>query len=648
MGSEMLSERHLLVAERITAGLTPLEVATALGMARRSVAAAVDDLQRALGVFTLRSLSFQLVAQGMVPRMLCPDPMPLRLSPLTQTVWDALHWDILDVDLIPVLATAIRVGRDHVQSVIDQLCQTHTTSLHGLIQVGLAHDVLSVEQSVIPPQSTAVRPSPAGTGAWDPAPAQRRVLALMASGRDAAACARAEASTTSTIAWRTDRCKDLADVTTGRALIHEALRGEVLLRPDLSDDHAPAGAERAVWRRLPLDVLDSRLPAVIATLTGLSVNAVNGHLHLLRTRYRTLEGAVYAGWELGVIRADTPVFPPDRQPSPPLPAGAPRPVRPAPQMVAGTPMKLSKRQHTVLTLLTVGGMTLTEAAAHLKVKTAAVRANERSCLRRAEAGTLRALTHRSLSLGLLDPLDAGDRDPGAVVSEVEAVWRCLSVDVPDDKLVARISRMTTLGEARVQECLDLLRGSGLTDPQLIAAGWHRKLLAADPPAAAAAAGGPVIRRQAPPVRAHSPAGPRLDPLFLLPGAPPALDGDVPPWGSAAVAGQELDFVRVAPPVCRSFLTRIPVDRWGPVIGLPEARAALLVTKAGPWPVRRSETARLIGPGATVHLPGPNARTGPGDYWAVGPQAPLWDRRDLAWLLENSCRPMPALTDEAVR
>ncbi|MEU7331765.1 hypothetical protein [Streptomyces parvus] len=642
MGSDTLSERHLLVAERITAGLTSLQAATALGMAPRSVAAAVDDLQRALGVFTLRSLSFQLVAQGLVPRMPCPDPTPPRLSQLTQTVWAALHWDILDVDLTPVLATAIRVSRDHIQSVIDQLCQTHTTSLHGLIQVGLAHDVLSVEQSVTPPQSTAVRPSPAGTGAWDPAPAQRRVLALMASGRDGAACARAEATTTSTIAWRTDRCKDLAGVTTGRSLIHEALRGEVLLRPDLSDDRAPAGAERAVWRHLPLDVPDSRLPAAIATLTGLSVNAVNGHLHLLRTRHRTLESAVYAGWKLGVIRADTPVFPPDQQPSPPLPAPAPRPVL---QTAAGPPMKLSKRQHTVLTLLTVGGMTLTEAAAHLKVRPASVRANERSCLRRAEAGTLRALTHRSLSLGLLDPLDAGDRDPGAVAGEVEAVWRCLPVDAPDDKLIARISRMTKLGEARVQECLDLLRASGLTDPQLIAAGWHRKLLAADPPAAAA---GPVIPRQTLPARAHHPAGPRLDPLSLLPGAPPALDGDAPPWSSAAVSGQELDFVRVAPPVCRSFLARIPVDRWGPVIGLPEARAALLVTQAGPWPVRRSETARLNGPGTSVRLPGPNARTGPGDYWAVGPQAPLWDRRDLAWLLENSRQPMPALTDEAVR
>ncbi|MFH9561214.1 hypothetical protein ACH4K7_33275 [Streptomyces globisporus] len=645
MGSEMFKERHLLVAERITAGLTPLEAATALDMAPRSVAAAVDDLQRALGVFTLRSLSFQLVAQGMVPGMPCPDPTPPRLPPLTQTVWAALHWDILDVDLIPVLATAIRVSRDHIQSVIDQLCQIHTTSPHGLIQVGIGHDVLSVEQSVIPPQSTAVRPSPAGTGAWDPAPAQRRVLALMASGRDAAACARAEAATTSTIAWRTDRCKDLAGVATGRALTHEALRGEVLLRPNLSDDRAPAGAERAVWRRLPLDVPDSRLPAAIATLTGLSVNAVHGHLRLLRTRYRTLEGAVYAGWKLGVITADTPVFPPDQQPSPPLPAPAPRSV---PQTAPGTPMKLSARQHTVLTLLTVGGMTLAEAAVHLKVRPASVRANERSCLRRAEAGTLRALTHRSLSLGLLDPLDAGDRDPGAVAGEVEAVWRCLPVDVPDDKLIARISRMTKLGEARVQECLDLLRASGLTDPQLIAAGWHRHLLTADPTAATVAAAGPVIPRQTLPVRAHSPAGHRLDPLFLLPGAPPALDGDAPPWGSAAMAGQELDFVRVAPPVCRSFLARIPVDRWGPVIGLPEARAALLVTQAGPWPVRRSETARLIGPGSTVRLPRPNARTGPGDYWAVGPQAPLWDRRDLAWLLENSRQPMPAPTDEAVR
>lgn len=639
MRRRTLGERHRLPAERIAAGMMPRQAAESLGMAPQAMTAVVDDLQRSFGVFTLRSLSFRLVSQGFVP-FPGPHSRP-RLDPVTGQVWAALRWDILDVDLVPVLATAIPVHRNHIQMVIDQLCETHETSLHGLIGPGFARGVLSGNQSVTPPQSTAVRPSPPGTGAWDPAPSQRRVLALRASGRDTAACAREEATTTSVITWRLSRCKEMAGVDTGRALMHAAVRDRVLLPPEVTHGLQPAGGERAVWQCLPLDVPDTRLPAVISTHTGLSINTVHGYLRRLRVRYRTDEAAIYAGWKLGVITTDTRTQPPDRQPPPPLPAPAPRAA-----VLATAAMKVSGRQHKVLTLLTVEGMSLTEAAAHLKVRPMSVRAHERSCLRRAEVATLRALTHRSLSTGLLDPLDAGDRAPGAVPGDAEAVWRCLPADVPDGKLVARIARMTGLSETRVLECLDLLRATGLTDPQLIAVGWHRKILTAL--SAEPAGAGPVITqhpRPGPPVR---PGGSRLDPLLLLPGTPPELGGGLPPWGTRAVAGRELDFVRISASTCRLFLSHIPATRWGPVIGLPEARAALLVTQAGPRPVRRSETARLIRPGSTVHLPGPQARTGPGDYWAVGPKAPLWEQRDLAWLLENSTLPMPALTGGAAR
>ncbi|MFD3970314.1 hypothetical protein [Streptomyces cyaneofuscatus] len=645
MRKRTLGERHRLPAERIAAGMMPQQAAETLGMAPQAMTALVDDLQRSFGVFTLRSLSFRLVSQGFVP-FPGPHSRP-RLDPVTEQVWAALRWDILDVELVPVLATTIRVRRSHIQMVIDQLCETHETSLHGLIGPGFARGVLSGNQSVTPPQSTAVRPSPPGTGAWDPAPSQRRVLALRASGRDTAACAREEATTTSAITWRIGRCREMAGVDTGRALMHAALRDRVLLPPEVTHGLEPAGGERAVWQCLPLDVPDIRLPAVISNHTGLSINTVHGYLRRLRVRYRTDEAAIYAGWKLGVITADTRTQLPDRQPPPPLPAPAPRPAAQTTATAATAPMKVSGRQHKVLTLLTVEGMSLTEAAAHLKVRPTSVRAHERSCLRRAEVATLRALTHRSLSMGLLDPLDAGDRDPGAVPGDAEAVWRCLPADVPDGKLIARIARMTGLSETRVMECLDLLRATGLTDPQLIAVGWHRRILTALP--AEPAGAGPVITQQTRPGPPARPDDSRLDPLLLLPGTPPELSGGLPPWGTSAVAGRKLDFVRISASTCRLFLSRIPATRWGPVLGLPEVREALLLTRAEPRPVRRGQGARLVRPGADVALPAPDARTGPGGrYWAVGPQAPLWEQGDLAWLLEHSTLPMPALTGGTAR
>lgn len=160
MGGDGLGERHRLVAERIVAGLTPLETATSLGVAPRTMAATVEDLQRSLGVLTLRALSFRLMAQGLVP---LPPPLPQpKLDPMTRHVWAALPWDILDIDLTPVLATAIRVAPDHIRSVIDRLCETHATSRHGLIRAGIAHGVLGVGQGVTPPPTSAVLASPPG------------------------------------------------------------------------------------------------------------------------------------------------------------------------------------------------------------------------------------------------------------------------------------------------------------------------------------------------------------------------------------------------------------------------------------------------------------------------------------------------------
>ncbi|MFJ1954605.1 hypothetical protein ACIOGT_25645 [Streptomyces microflavus] len=118
MRRRTLGERHRLPAERIAAGMMPQQAAETLGMAPRTMTALVDDLQRSFGVFTLRSLSFRLVSQGFVP-FPGPHSRP-RLDPVTGQVWAALRWDILDVDLVPVLATAIRVRRSHIQMVIPE------------------------------------------------------------------------------------------------------------------------------------------------------------------------------------------------------------------------------------------------------------------------------------------------------------------------------------------------------------------------------------------------------------------------------------------------------------------------------------------------------------------------------------------------
>lgn len=639
-GRQRLGERHLRAAERIVGGMTPLEAAKSLGISPQAMSAIVDDLQRSLGVLTLRAMSFRALEQNLVP---LPGPYAqLQLDPVTRHVWEAMRWDILDIDLVPVLMKALSLTSGTIQSVIDQLCETHATSRHGLIRAGFAHGVLSADQTVTPPASTEVRPSHPGAGSWDPGPAQRRVLALLASGRDAATCAREERTTTSAIAWRVGRCKEMAGVRSGRALIHEALRAGVLLPPEINNGVEPAGGERAVWQSLPVDVPDHQLAAAIGNSTGLGINVVHGYLRRLRIRYRTDEAAVYAGWKHRVITADTPTLPPGGEPLPPaLPASAPRADAPA----AVPLMKLSPRQHQVLTLLTVDGMNLDEAAAHLGMRHATVRAHQRSCLQRAEAVTLRALAHRALGLGLLDPLDAGDRDPGKLPGDAEVVWQHLPVDVPDHQLVAQIARMTGLSKGCVQECLGLLRATGLTDPQLVAVGWHRNLLTtrpANPPSTTTPAPLPVIAPQRRPTLGHRRTGPQPDPLRLLPGSPPApaFSGEGPQWGTTAVAGKELDFVRISPPTCRSFLSRIPATRWGPVLALPEVHEVLLLTAVGPRPARRGQAARLVRPSTTVSLPGSSVRTGPGRYWAIDPRAPLWEQKDLAWLLENSHRPMP--------
>ncbi|WP_145503803.1 hypothetical protein [Streptomyces sp. CFMR 7] len=636
-------------------GLTAHEVAGQLGI--KNATKLLTDARKNAGVTTNRALVYVTLSRQWLP---LPDTGPAARPEgdgLEELVWAGLRYDVLDNHLPGVIAAIARTTPQQVRGILNTLKEQHQLTHCGLLTRGFALGLLSGREGTQPPpqprsapaaplRAAVPRSGPARTGPWKLTGRQNKALSLLPESGSIADAAASMGVSTSSYRNHLKTISGIANVCCLRALTHRALQDGLLRAPSPS----PAQLELSpdvltVWRSLVLDVPDSRLPPAIRNHTGLSINTVHGNLRRLRVRYGSDEAAICAGWTLGVITADTPTLPADRTPPPPLPAPAPR-ATPRAAPVAMAPMTLSPRQHQVLTLRTVKGMSRTEAADHLQVRPHSVREYENSCLRRAEATTLRTLTHRALSDNLLDPLEAGDRDPGPVPGDAEAVWRCLPMDVPEAQLAEQTARMTGLRQARVQECLDLLRATGLTDPQLVAAGWHRKLLTTHstptPPAAAPEITSCRIVMNLPA------AGPLPDPLRLLPGPPPAPRGDTPPWGTSAVTGRELDFVRISASTCRTFLARIPATRWGPVIGLPDVRSALLLTTAEPRPARRGQGARLIRPGAVVALPPPGARTGPGRYWAIGPQAPLWEQRDLAWLLEHSTRPMPALTGEAPR
>ncbi|MGW5927204.1 hypothetical protein ACWF2L_13265 [Streptomyces anulatus] len=599
---------------------------------------ALDVLQAGLGVLTIRAMCFRLLELGLLP---VPGPYaPPELDPVTRGVWEGLRWDVLDIDLVPTLVTRLELSTGEVNAALDQLTQRYRTTRHGLIHRGFAHGVLTGGQSVTPPVIDTAAASAPGSGTWDCTPSQRRALALRASGRDVASCAMADETTQSTITGRLTTCRTQAGVRNQRALIHRALQAHVLVRPTPHGGPEPSGEERAVWECLPLNVSDAELPAAISGQTGLSLGTVQRCMRNLRIRYGDDCAAVHAGWRQGVLDENTPTDPARGRPLP----------------GASDSLTLSTRQLEIMSCRTVGAMTAKEAAAHLRIQLGTVLSHERSGLLRAEVETLRAWTQRALAEGLIEPLDAGDRDPGPAPSEMATVWRHLPLDVPEDRLAAEIATMARLPEQTVQEILETLRATGLTDPQLIAAGWHRKLLDARTPIAPVAHASraaqptrtmrmvttPVVPAPRPRAR---PAVHRRDPLCLLPDSKqvPVPRRAAPSWGSRTVAGQNHDFLRVSAQTVRDFLTRVPKSQWGPVIGLPEVGEALLVTAAKPrTSLRGTRTGtRYLRANAPVDLPSPSTTTGPGRYWAVPHTAPLWPEEYLDWLLTGGTMPTAA-------
>ncbi|WP_217231268.1 hypothetical protein [Streptomyces anulatus] len=643
-GSFSFTERQWEVAGLFVAGMPRDQVG------RRSSAhmnRALDVLQARLGVLTVRAMCFRLLELGLLP---VPGPYAdPELDPAARAVWEGLRWDVLDADLVPTLVTRLGLSTGAVNGTLDQLTQRYRTTRHGLIRYGFAHGVLTGGQSVTPPVITTAAASPPGSGTWECTPAQRRALALRASGRDVAACAMADETTQSTITGRLTTCRSLAGVHNQRALTHRAVSAQVLVRPAHHSDTEIPDEERAVWECLPLDVPDAALPSAISGQTGLSLGTVQRCMRNLRIRYGDDCAAVYAGWRHGVLDEHTPT----------------EPARGRPLPGARDSLTLSTRQLEIMSCRTVGGRTAEAAAHHLGIRLSTVLSHERSGLLRAEVETLRAWTQRALAEGLIVPLDPGDRDPGPLpdmpgsttgTGTGVTVWRHLPLDVPDNHLAVEIAAMASLSLKAVQDTLDTLRATGLTDPQLIAVGWHRQLLDARTPIAPAAPASraghparttrrlitPAVPATGPRIR---PAAHRFDPLGLLPHPPqaPALGRTAPDWGPRALAGQKLDFLRVGAQTARDVLARVPESRWGPVIGLPEVGEALLVTAAKPRTTLRGSGAgiRILRANAPVDLPGPATTTGPNRYWAVPPTAPLWPEQYLDWLLTGG--PMPGLT-----
>ncbi|MFI1226213.1 MULTISPECIES: hypothetical protein [unclassified Streptomyces] len=297
------------VAEHLLAGKTPDQLPR---NATTATGQTIAHLQMNLGVLTVRAMCFRILALGLLPT---PGPYATTaLDPVTRKVWEALRWDIHDVDLVPTVAAGLgtcdglRLSAGAVDSILDRLAERYATSRLGLIRAGFAHGVLSADQSVAPPSHDFAAATRPGRGAWDASPAHRRVLALRASGRDVAACAKADGTTVDAVTGRLSAAKRMAGgVRTHRALIHRALCDGVLQRPVLQRDAVLPQQKLAVWRHFALDVPDNALASRIGTHTGVGMSIVDRYVRDLRIRYRDDCAVIYEGWRYGVLTPGTPI-----------------------------------------------------------------------------------------------------------------------------------------------------------------------------------------------------------------------------------------------------------------------------------------------------------------------------------------------------
>lgn len=468
--------------------------------------------------------------------------------------------------------------------------------------------------------------------------------------------------------------KHKAGVTTGRGLVYVCLARKWIPRPPLCESPVEIDDETAcVWAGLRLDVRESRLVPMLASLARVAEQRVKDILLTLEDQYSVTRcGLIGIGYAQGLLSgveephllqrvagdaSQVPGFAApeaDQEPS----RGAEAISRPGP--ARSGPWRLTGRQSAALDAL-VTSRSIEEGAEKIDVSLDSFRKHIKKLALAASVNTIRALMHRALQDGQLDvPAHIPAPATTALTPEARAVWRYLVLDVADHELEAEIARATNLSPARVQAALEQLpRATEEPGWRLIIQGWACGVITAQDEVVLPSRAPRLIAPSGRPAGSRHPSGspqhtviPRTDLLRLLPGSGnvpvPAVFGreGVPPE-TEIVTGQDYDLVRVSPDACRQLLAGTPTDRWGPVIGSAEANTALFVTAPGVLdPGWRARHGRRWRAGARVVLP-PEHHPAPGGmYWAVSCRAPLWSAARLEQLLNHL--PVPATSPRAPR
>ncbi|MEV1042354.1 hypothetical protein AB0J01_37930 [Streptomyces sp. NPDC050204] len=599
----------------LAAGATPNDAARMLGVTETAVQAHVHGLLFRDGLKTVRALVYEYEAG-----LRAAEPAQgglLDLDPVTEAVWAGLRLDVPDEFLVPEIATTAGLDPAEVATALEYLSAHHATTWHGLIRLGYHHGVLSGLEGTAP---CGVRVGRGGVGSrWELRPKRLWVLELTASGWGTEQCARRMGISRSSVSAHLRACAEIADVESRSSLVQEALRVGVLAPPEPRPARGLSDLTAAVWRGIVLDVPAADLPSAISRQTGLPVREVSAELKRLRSTGTSDCLLVVNGWAAGVLddQADT-VAPADR----------PRPARPRRGPHSSTvAFKVTRREQDLLDLITVQGRTVEQAGVSMGISTYSASRYLHTCLLAAQTSSVRVLTHKACRAAVLSPVKPlAARD---VSDDVLAVWRAMALDTPDDRLVRDIATVAGLSPHRVEQCLIVLRSTGLTDSQLVLEGWARHVLDEQtrmtPPRTPVRATDPV------PLRATRPARSPGDSLALVPA------GLIPDHtlehlaGCAAleggqVAGDAFDFIRITPERCRALLQNTGMARWGPVLGLPAAGNAVLVTEVGAGaPAVRGPGVRRWARGGTVRLPEYGGRpTADGAYWAVPAGRPPWE------------------------
>ncbi|MFC9758892.1 helix-turn-helix transcriptional regulator [Streptomyces sp. NPDC056921] len=489
------------------------------------------------------------------------------------------------------------------------------------------------EQDALPPLVAA---TPPGSGAWDPTDEQRHVLVLRAQGLSVRGCAMRSGLSRRRALAHLSACAEMAGVTAHRALVHEALRAKVLVlqtRPGTLGSAPPEGVDLAVLRGLVLDVPSDELPSAIMRSARCSYRRVCDSLDVLRGGGAEDCRLVVLGWQWGVLDATAPVLPGQGLgPSPSVPS-ATAPVRGKEEA-----WPLTSRQRVALQCV-VGGMTDQESAERIERNLGTFRGHLANVRARAGVDTDRALIHRALQTEQ-EPLPGPQDCPSwylEVSAEVRAVWREMVLDVPDSGLRSQIAAKLNLPRRDVDRALTELRQTGLSDRQLIRAGWACGVL--DARATVTPSFRTATIRSKPVVSKPRPVVPHA---FLPDGM--TWHGRCPPKSAdrrleGSVRGSQFDLLIVEPAICRTLLQRVGARNWGPVLARPETGTALLIAHACSVPVGwRSARGRRATAHTVVPLPGEGTPARGGSYWAVPPTAPLWDSTRLHWLIAEPSRP----------